>query len=137
MEFLKDPFLVLYSSSYTPLLSLLSSNSAANHMLMILNFSYHSQRWISLITSLTLKALEQTHQTGCLPTSSLLILLKLSFSSLVYHNNSLTSIILPFIYLTMSYSHPLILLAILVLSLIKYVICTTYLYCFIMLPQYS
>jgi len=30
----------------------------------------------------------------------LLILQKLSFSSLVYHNNSLSSIILPFIYLT-------------------------------------
>jgi len=56
---------------------------------------------------------------GCHPISGLLILLKLSFSSLVYHNNSLNSIIQPFIYLTMSHSHLLILLVIQVLSLIK------------------
>jgi len=60
-----------------------------------------------------------TYPTGCLPISCLLILLKLSFSSLIYYNHSLNSIILPFIYLTMSYSHLLILLAILVSSLIK------------------
>jgi len=46
-----------------------------------------------------------TYPTGYLPISCLLILLKLSFSSSVYHN-SLNSIILPFIPLTMSYSHP-------------------------------
>jgi len=87
---------------------------------MTLNISYHSQLWISLITSLTLKTLSLTYSTRCLPTSSLLILLKLRFSYLVYHNNSLYSIILLFIYLTVSYSHhQVILLAILVSSLIK------------------
>jgi len=52
--------LVLYSSSYTPLLSVLSYlilQQTTTSMLMILNFSYHSQLWISLITSLTLKTL--------------------------------------------------------------------------------
>jgi len=63
-------------------------------MLMILNFSYHSQLWISLDFS-----------AGCLPMSCLLILQNLSFSYLIYHSNSLNSIILPFIYLTMSCSH--------------------------------
>jgi len=53
------------------------------------------------------------------PISCLLILLKLSFSSLVYHSNSQNSIILLFIFLTMSYSHLLILLVILVSSFIK------------------
>jgi len=46
------------------------------------------------------------YPTGCHPISCLLILL--SFSSLVYHNNSLNSTIIPLIYLTMSYSHLLI-----------------------------
>jgi len=122
MEFLKNLSLVLYSSSYTPLLSVLSyliHQQTNTSMLMILNFSYHSQLWISLITSLTLKALKLTYLTGCLPISCLLILLILTFSSLVYHNNSLNSLILPFIYLTMSYSHLLILLVILVSSLKK------------------
>jgi len=56
MEFLKDPSLVLYSSSYTPLLSALSYiilQQTTNSMLMIINFSYYSQFWISFITSLT------------------------------------------------------------------------------------
>jgi len=60
MEFLKDPSLVLYSSSYTPLLSVLSNiihQQTITSMLMILNFSYHSQLWISLITSLTYNTL--------------------------------------------------------------------------------
>jgi len=58
MEFLKDPSLVLYSSSQTPFPSVLSYlilQQTTNSMLMILNFSYHSQLCISLITSLTLK----------------------------------------------------------------------------------
>jgi len=50
--FLKDPSLVLYSSSYAPLFSVLSYliQQTITSMLMILNFSYHSQLWISLIT---------------------------------------------------------------------------------------
>jgi len=58
MEFLKDPSLVLYSSSYTPL-STVVSNSAADHHLCAADTSlfYHSQLWISLITSLALKTL--------------------------------------------------------------------------------
>jgi len=60
LEFLKDPSSVLYSSSYTLLLSVLSYlilQQTTNSMLMKLNFSYHSLLWISLITSLTLKTL--------------------------------------------------------------------------------
>jgi len=60
MEFLKNPSLVFYSSSDTPLLSVLSyrnQQQTIKSMLMILNFFYHSQLWISLITSLTLKTL--------------------------------------------------------------------------------
>jgi len=107
IEFLKDPSLVLYSSSYTPLLSVLSyliQQQTPTSMLMILNLSL-SQLWISLVTSLTKKTLYLTYSAGCLPISSLLILLNRSFLSLVYHNKSLNSIILRFIYLTMSYSH--------------------------------
>jgi len=52
------------------------------------------------------------HCYRCQPISCLSILLKLNFSSLVYQNNSLNSIILPFIYLTKSYSHLSILLVI-------------------------
>jgi len=63
MEFLKDPSLVLYSSSYTPLLSVhcqenLIHQQTTTYTLMILNFSYHFLLWISLITSLTLKTLQ-------------------------------------------------------------------------------
>jgi len=50
----------LYSSSYTPPLSVLSYlilQQTTNSMPMILNFSDHSLLWISLITSLTLKIL--------------------------------------------------------------------------------
>jgi len=46
MEFHKDPSLVLYFSSYIPLLSVLSyliHQQTTNSMLMMLNFSYHSQ----------------------------------------------------------------------------------------------
>jgi len=38
-------------------LSYLILQQTTNSMLIILNFSYHSQPWISLITSLTLKIL--------------------------------------------------------------------------------
>jgi len=58
--FQADPSLVLYSSSYIPLLSVLSYlilQQTTTSMLMILNFSYHSQLWISLITLLILKTL--------------------------------------------------------------------------------
>jgi len=129
---LGPPLFILYT---TPLSTvILFQQQTITSMLMIFNFSYHSQLWISAITSLTLKTLSLTYPTGCLPISCLLILLKPSLSSLVYHNNSLNSII---ICLTMWYSHLLILLAILVSSLIKSVICTTYLcYFLIMLPQY-
>jgi len=60
MVFLKDPSLVLYSLPYTPLLSellYLILQQTTNSMLIILNFSYYSLLWISLIISLTLKIL--------------------------------------------------------------------------------
>jgi len=120
MKFLKDPSLVLYSILYMTPISTVKSNSSANHHLyaddtqLLLSFS-------ALDFSHNITHLENTltYPTGCLPISCLVILLKLSFLSLVYHNNSLNSIILPFIYITISYSHLLILLAILVSSLIK------------------
>jgi len=106
----------------------LTHQQTINCILLILNASYHSELLISSISSLTSKH-NMTYPNGCLPTICLLILLILSFSSLVYHNNSLNSIILPFIYLTLSYSCRLILLAMLVLSSLSllYVICSTYL----------
>jgi len=50
MEFLKDQSLVLYSSSYVPLLSVpsyLIHQQTTNYMLMILNFSYLSSGFLS------------------------------------------------------------------------------------------
>jgi len=120
MEFLKDPSLSLYSSSYIPLLSVLSyliQQQTITSMLLILNFlSFSAMDFSHYITHLenTITNVSNWMSSNFLS----LILLKLSFSSLVYHNNSLNSIILPFMYLTMSYCHLLILLAILVTSLI-------------------
>jgi len=133
MEFLKGPSLVLYSSSYTPLRSVISISSA-NHQL----YADDTQLLLKVETSDFLmthgSALDFshniTHHENTITnianwmSSNFLSLnpskrLKLSFSSLVYHNNSLNSIILLFIYLTMSYSHLLILLVILMSSLIK------------------
>jgi len=60
MEFLKDPSSALFSSSYSPFLSVLLyliQQQTITSMLMILNFTYHSLLWISLTTSLTLKTL--------------------------------------------------------------------------------
>jgi len=93
MEFIKDESTVLFSSPLFSVLSYLIQKKTIPSMLMILNFSYHSHLRISLKTSLTLKTLLLTHLTGCLPTCSLFFLLKLRFSSLVYRNNSLYSII--------------------------------------------
>jgi len=74
IKFLKDPSSVLvpYSSSYTPLLSLLSyliQQQTITSMLMILKFSEHSQPWIYLITSLTLKTRSLLDPTRCLAIS--------------------------------------------------------------------
>jgi len=69
MNFLKDPCLALYSSSFTPLLSVLSyliQRQTITSMLMLLNVCYHFELWVSLITSLTLKTI--TYPTACLPT---------------------------------------------------------------------
>jgi len=95
--------LILYTLLSVGLLSYLLQQQTITSMLMILNF-YHFQLWISLLTSLTLKAQQLTYPTGYHPTFCLLTLLKLIFSSLVQLNNSPNSIILPFIYLTISYS---------------------------------
>ena len=122
MEFIKDLSLVLCYSYCTLLLSVLSYltlQETITSMLMMLNFSYHSRLLISLKTSLTSKTPLLMYPTGCHPTSLLLILLKQSFLSLVYLNNFLNSIFPPFTCLTMLFSHLLILLVILVLSLIQ------------------
>jgi len=120
MEFLKDPSFVLYSLSYTrtpP--STVISNSSASHQLYAddtqLLLSFSAPDFCHNIPHLK-NTITNIQPNGYHPISCLLILLKLSFSSLVYHNNS---IILPFIYLTMLYFHLLILLVILVSSLIK------------------
>jgi len=142
MEFLKDPSLVLYSLSNKPLLSVLSyliQQQTITSMLLTFNFSCHSQLWISLITPLTLKTLYLTYLTESLPTSCLLILLKPSFSSLVYHNNSLNAnnanIHLPN-NVIFSHVHSACNLGIIFDK--EYVICTTYHGCFhIQLSQYS
>jgi len=67
--------------------------------LMILDFSYHSRPWISHITLLAFKTRTVANISNWMYSHflSLLIFLKLSFSSLVYHNNSLKSVILPLI----------------------------------------
>jgi len=54
--------LVLFSSPYTPV-RYCHIKFSTNLMLMIINFSYHSQPWNSLIISLTLKTLLLTYQT--------------------------------------------------------------------------
>jgi len=122
-DFIKDPSLVLYSSSYTLIqpLTTVISNSATNHHFyaddtqLLLSFSA-----LDFLHDINHLENTTTNVSKGIPSNFLsLILLKLSFSSLVYHNNSQNSIIPPFIHLTMSYSHKLILLAILVLSLIK------------------
>jgi len=92
MKFLNDSSLVLYSSSYIPLLSVLTNliqQQTITSILMIFNFSYRSQAGVLSLTSLTLKTLKLTYPAGYLPISCLLILLKLSFSTMVYHKNSL------------------------------------------------
>jgi len=97
---------------YTTPLSTFVSNSAANPHLYAENTHL----------LLSFSALDFSHDitpTGYLQIFCLLILLKMSFSSLVYHNNSINSVILKFIYPTMSYSLLLILLLILVSFLIK------------------
>jgi len=86
----------------TPL-STVISNSSANHQLYAddtqfllsfsaLDFSHNITHFENAITI-------ANWMSSKFP---VLILLKLTFSSLVYHKNSLNSIILPFIYLTMS-----------------------------------
>jgi len=47
----------LHRLHYSSVLSNLTHQQTTNSMLMMLNFSCHSQLWISLITSLTLKIL--------------------------------------------------------------------------------
>jgi len=103
---------------YTTPLSTVIFCSSANHQLyaddtqLLLSFS-------ALDFSHNITHLENTITNVSNWMSSnfcLLILLKRSFSSLVYHSNSSNSIILLFIFLTMSFSDLLILLVILVSS---------------------
>jgi len=120
MEFLNDPSLVLYSSSCTSLLSVLSYNSS-NHLLyaddtqLLLSFSAFDFSHISTHVENTVTNVSNWMSSNFLSLNPS----KTEFLIFVYHNNSLNSIILPFIYLTMSYSHLLFLLAILVSYLMK------------------
>jgi len=97
-QFLKYPSLVLFSSYtiHSSIWVFIASNSAANHHIYIC--WCHTQLLLLLRTldfSHYVTQLENTIQLYItyiqvdIPTSSLLIHLKLSFSSLVYHNNSL------------------------------------------------
>jgi len=106
---------------YTTPLSTVISNSSANHQLyaddtqLLLSFS-------ALDFSYNITHLENTITNVANWMSSNFLSLnpsKIEFLILVYLNNSLNSIILPFIYLIMSYSYLLILLVILLSSLIK------------------
>ena len=74
-------------------------------MQMTLNFFYLLQLLLILIILLSHKLQFQEFLTGCLPIFSLSILPKLSFSSLVFLNNSLNSALILFVYQTMSLSH--------------------------------
>jgi len=62
MEFLKNPSLVFYSSSYIPLsvLSYLIQQQTITSMQMILNLSYTSQLWIKFDFSHNITQLENT-----------------------------------------------------------------------------
>jgi hypothetical protein len=71
MEFLRDPFSVPYSSSYTLLLSVQSyliHQQIIICLLMTLNCFFHSLLLILLITSRILKTLYVMFLTGCHPT---------------------------------------------------------------------
>jgi len=108
--------LVFFSLYNTRLFSVLSFNSATNHHL------YADDTQLFLSFSAGIFSCNITHLANTIAnvanwiSSYILIFLKLSLSSLVYQNDSLNSIILPIIYLTMSYSHLLMLPAILVSS---------------------
>jgi len=119
--FLKDPSLVLHSLSHK--LSIVISNSATNHHL------YADDMLLLSIFSAVDLSHNMTHLEDTIANVSNWLSSnflshnpsKTEYPSLVYHNNSLNSIILPFIYLTISK-----------ISLIKKiaVICLSYLSCF-------
>ena len=118
MVFLKDLFSDPFSSSYTPLLLVLSYLVYLQIIIcmwMILNFSYHSLLLTLHVISLILNILYLMSTTGCHDchlTFFLSIPPRLSFFLLVFLNNSQNSVILSFIYLIMSLCHLFILLVI-------------------------
>ena len=103
MVFLKDLFSDPFSSSYTPLLLVLSYLIYLQIIIcmwMILNFSYHSLLLTTHAISLILNILYLMSTTGCHDchlTFFLSIPLRLSFFLLVFPNNSQNSVILSFI----------------------------------------
>ena len=100
MVFLKNLFSDPFSSSYTPLLSVLSyliHLQIIICMRMILNFSYHSLLLTLHTISLILNILYLMSTTGCHLTFFLSIPLTLSFFLLVFLNNSQNSVNLSFI----------------------------------------
>ncbi len=122
LMFLKALFLVLFSSSCTPLLlvqSFLTNLQIITSMQMTLKFTHHFQQLVFLATSLFLKLLFHMFQTRCLPILSHSIPSKHNFLSLACRRNSLSSTLILIIYQTMSIFHLLTLLVTLVSSLIK------------------
>ena len=100
----KAMFSVLFSASYTPLLLALSFQThlqIITFMQMTLNSTCHSLQLVFLTTSVFLNQLFQTFPTECLQIFSHSILPKLSFSSLDFLSNSLSSTLLLFIFQTM------------------------------------
>ena len=103
MVFLKDLFSDPFSSSYTPLLLVLSYLIYLQIIIcmwMILNFSYHSLLLTLHVISLILNILYLMSTTGCHDchlTFFLSIPPRLSFFLLVFLNNSQNSVILSFI----------------------------------------
>jgi len=124
---------------YTTPLSAVIFNSVANHHLCADDTQLHLS-FLALDFSHNIIHLENTIAKVSNWMSSNVFSLnpsKPSFSSLVYHNNSLNSIILQFIYLIMSYFYLLILLVILVSSLMKIYHLHNISLLFLVLSQYS
>jgi hypothetical protein len=115
MVFVKDLWSDLFSSSYTPLLSVLSYLIHLQIIIcvrMILHFSYHSLLLTLHTISLILNILYLMSTIEFYLIFFLWLPLRLSFFLFVFLNNSQYSVILSFICLIMSLLHVLILLVI-------------------------
>ena len=114
-------FKVLYlvlSSTLLLALSFITHLQIITFMQMTLNTSHLFQLLLCLPILLLWKLQFQVYQTGCLLIFSLSVIPKLSFSSLIFLNNSLNSNLLLFVYQKLYLFHLLTLHGTLVSSLI-------------------